>query len=87
MNYSLLNMNYSILEIAKILEAETSGLTEATIDTLLTDSRSLVYPESSLFFAIRTQSNDGHRYIGQLYEKRVRNFVVEGFRREISMNM
>ena len=70
-------MNYSILEIAKILEAETSGLTEATIDTLLTDSRSLVYPESSLFFAIRTQSNDGHRYIGQLYEKRVRNFVVE----------
>lgn len=70
-------MNYSILEIANILGASSQNLTDATIDTLLTDSRSLVYPEKSLFFAIKTKSNDGHNYIGQLYEKRVRNFVVE----------
>ena len=70
-------MNYSILEIANILGASSQNLTDATIDTLLTDSRSLVYPEKSLFFAIKTKSNDGHNYIGQLYEKRVRNFDVE----------
>lgn len=28
-------------------------------------------------FALHTDSNDGHRYVHQLYEKGVRNFVVE----------
>ena len=46
------------------------------IDNLLTDSRSLEAPESTLFFAIPTEGNDGHRYIGDLYRKGVRVFVV-----------
>lgn len=70
-------MKYSILEIAEILGVDTSCLHDATIDTLLTDSRTLTYPDRSLFFAIHTDSNDGHRYVHQLYEKGVRNFVVE----------
>ena len=70
-------MKYSILEIAEILGADASHLHETSIDTLLTDSRTLTYPERSLFFAIHTDSNDGHRYVHQLYEKGVRNFVVE----------
>lgn len=70
-------MNYSILEIAEILGAETGRLSDAAVDTLLTDSRTLTYPERSLFFAIRTDSNDGHRYIHSLLEKGVRNFVVD----------
>ncbi len=44
---------------------------------ILTDSRSLVMPASTLFFAIRTDSGDGHQYIAQLYEAGVRSFVVE----------
>ena len=70
-------MKYSILEIAEILGADTSHLNNASIDTLLTDSRTLTYPDRSLFFALHTDSNDGHRYVHQLYEKGVRNFVVE----------
>lgn len=70
-------MEYSILEIADILEAKIDNLHNASIDTLLTDSRSLTYPEKSLFFAIRTKCNDGHKFINQLYHKGVRNFVVE----------
>ena len=69
-------MEYSILEIADILEAKIDNLHNASIDTLLTDSRSLTYPEKSLFFAIRTKCNDGHKFINQLYHKGVRNFVV-----------
>lgn len=46
------------------------------IDTLLTDSRSLETPESTLFFAIPTDGNDGHRYIRNLYERGVHDFVV-----------
>lgn len=49
---------------------------EADIEILLTDSRSLTFPATSLFFAIPTRENDGHRFVRQLYERGVRNFVV-----------
>jgi alanine racemase len=48
-----------------------------TVHILLTDSRSLSEPAVSLFFALCTEHNDGHRYILDLYEKGVRNFVVQ----------
>ncbi len=70
-------MNYTISQIADILRLPQPMLPLASIDTLLTDSRSLTYPESSLFFALRTRNNDGHRYLQGLYNKGVRNFVVE----------
>ena len=70
-------MKYNILDIAEIIGADSTNLTDCSIDTLLTDSRTLTYPDSSLFFAIRTDSNDGHRYVHQLLEKGVKNFVVE----------
>ena len=44
---------------------------------MLTDSRSLCFPESTLFFAIRTQRGDGHRFVRDLYQRGVRSFVVE----------
>ena len=69
-------MNYSIQEIAQIIGAETASLGEAKIGILLTDSRSLSDPAVSLFFALSTTHNDGHRYIRDLYERGVRNFVV-----------
>lgn len=51
---------------------------ESEIKTLLIDSRNFFKPEETLFFAIRTpHGNDGHNYIGELYEKGVRNFIAE----------
>ncbi len=49
---------------------------DANIFSLLTDSRSLVNPEGTLFFAIPTAGNDGHNYIRNLYKMGVRSFVV-----------
>ena len=43
---------------------------------MLTDSRSLAFPETTLFFALRTPVGDGHKYIPDLYRRGVRNFVV-----------
>lgn len=43
---------------------------------LLTDSRALSNPENTMFFALVTPMDDGHRYIRQLYERGVRKFVV-----------
>ena len=69
-------MTYSISTITTLIGAHRYGTADTHIDWLLTDSRSLVFPEETLFFAIRTQKNDGHRYIPELYRRGVRNFVV-----------
>ncbi len=70
-------MTYSISNIAAILGLQQPGHPDALVDILLTDSRSLVYPERTLFFALRTASGDGHKYIEELYNRGVRNFVVD----------
>lgn len=70
-------MNYSISQIADILKLPQPNMPAMNINTLLTDSRSLTYPEQSLFFALHTRNNDGHKYLQGLYNKGVRNFVVE----------
>lgn len=46
------------------------------IEELLTDSRYLRRADVCLFVALRTNKNDGHRYIAELYEKGVRAFLV-----------
>ena len=70
-------MEYSITKIASLIGADLRVRHDDTITSLLTDSRSLLEPDSTLFFALRTPSGDGHRYISQLYLRGVRNFVVE----------
>ena len=72
-------MKYTIKEIASILRAHTDTLynLDAEIGRLLIDSRALTFPEETLFFALKTKNNDGHNYISQLYERGVRNFVVD----------
>lgn len=69
-------MTYSIETITTLIGAHRVGTADTRIDWLLIDSRSLTFPEESLFFAIRTQKNDGHRYIPELYRRGVRAFVV-----------
>lgn len=49
---------------------------DKTIDRFLIDSRSLTIPDRSIFFAISTDNNDGHRYIADLVNRGVKNFVV-----------
>lgn len=70
-------MTYSIEKITTLLGARRYGTKESNIAFLLTDSRSLSFPEETLFFALRSERNDGHNYIDDLYRRGVRNFVVE----------
>jgi alanine racemase len=70
---------YTISEITRIIKGEL--IQESNADALITeltiDSRRLITPEVSLFFALTSKRNDGHKYIEEIYEKGVRNFVVE----------
>ncbi|MGN1263614.1 MAG: Mur ligase family protein, partial [Prevotella sp.] len=70
-------MKYSIEKVITLIGARRTGDADASIGWLLTDSRSLCFPEETLFFALRTERNDGHHYISDLYRRGVRNFVVE----------
>ena len=56
-------MSYTIESIAECIGARRVGECEATIDWLLTDSRSLSFPEETLFFALTTKRNSGPRFI------------------------
>ncbi|MFM1876371.1 MAG: hypothetical protein RL266_2108 [Bacteroidota bacterium] len=61
----------SVLEAACPLEFQDVFIKELAID-----SRKVVVPAQSLFFAIKGDRHDGHNFIPQLYENGVRAFVV-----------
>ncbi|HEY8898477.1 MAG TPA: bifunctional UDP-N-acetylmuramoyl-tripeptide:D-alanyl-D-alanine ligase/alanine racemase [Niastella sp.] len=70
-------MKYFIDNIAAIIKAKWLVQHDnALIEQLLIDSRKLIFPQSSLFFALKGPRRDGHAFIDQLYKKGVRNFVV-----------
>ncbi len=64
----------NILEYLRPIQ--THLVDERPIRHILTDSRKLTSPSDSLFFAMRTASGDGHKYIPQLYEHGVRAFFI-----------
>lgn len=65
-------------EIATVIKFSSASVhrPDDVIRHLLTDSRTLVEAEGTLFFAIPTKRNSGCRYIDGLYQRGVRNFVV-----------
>ena len=70
-------MNYDIDKITQIINGDLKdGGGRGRIFHLLTDSRKLIYPGETLFFAIASKRRDGHDFISTLYERGVRNFVV-----------
>ena len=72
-------MNYTIDKIASIINGKLIGNNDnnIVIKDLLFDSRLIILPENTLFFALKSQRNDGNKYIEELYSKGVRAFVVE----------
>lgn len=70
-------MTYSIEKVTTLIGAHRYGEHAASIGFLLTDSRSLCFPEETLFFALKSGRNNGHDFIPDLYRRGVRNFVVD----------
>jgi len=72
-------MTYTISELAAVLKIRKVINPEYKISHLLTDSREVFNPEQTLFFALKTANNDGHKFVDELYYLGVRNFVVQDF--------
>jgi Alr-MurF fusion protein len=69
--------SYRLSDISRILKGNLHGRGEAVISHLVYDSRRIQHPESSLFFALQTGHEDGHRFVADAYKKGVRAFVVQ----------
>lgn len=68
---------YSIQRICSIVNGQfLEKSTDFNIKYLLHDSRKVSHGESSLFFALKTSNDNGHRFINDAYTKGVRNFIV-----------
>ena len=67
-----------VAQIREIVKSERQRVfsPEYEVRHLLTDSRRLVEPEGTVFFAIVTNRNSGVNYIPAMYEAGVRSFVV-----------
>lgn len=71
-------MKYLIHDIARIISGTFISRGENQYIThLLTDSRKLIFPSESLFFALQSNRRKGADFIPELYIRGVRNFVVE----------
>lgn len=70
---------YSVQSVCQIINGKLVGgklQGNRTIKDILIDSRQLITAENSLFFALISSRNNGHKYIYELYEKGLRAFVV-----------
>ncbi|MGZ3881049.1 MAG: bifunctional UDP-N-acetylmuramoyl-tripeptide:D-alanyl-D-alanine ligase/alanine racemase [Flavisolibacter sp.] len=70
-------MGYSIHTICQVVQGKfVSQSSDVNIENLVYDSRRILQPVSSLFFAIKTVHNDGHKYLVGAHKKGIRNFIV-----------
>ncbi|MBZ5858472.1 bifunctional UDP-N-acetylmuramoyl-tripeptide:D-alanyl-D-alanine ligase/alanine racemase [Flavihumibacter profundi] len=70
-------MKYTIADIAEIINA--SWLQQGTggiVSHLLIDSRKLLFPGDTIFFALQSSNRNGHQFIPRLYQQGVRHFVI-----------
>lgn len=76
---------YTIRRIAEIVSGELffHAPADEMVNDLIIDSRKLNTAAGSLFFAIKGERHDGHRYINDLFQKGVRNFIVTSFTDEM----
>ena len=73
-------MPYTIQDISEIIgEGAVLSQPSQVIDYLLIDSRRLVFPSATLFFALQSSRRNGESFIEELYEAGVRSFVVSKF--------
>jgi Alr-MurF fusion protein len=70
--------HYTPDQLAAMMQAQIygEGDRQKPVSVLLTDSRRVTFARSAVFFALKTNKNDGHKYIDNLIIKGVGCFVV-----------
>ena len=69
-------ISYTVSDIVSILSPDSVVVNDYAIEHLLLDSRKAFLPSTSIFFALISSRRNGHDFIGELYQKGVRTFVI-----------
>lgn len=77
-------MKYTSKDIANLLDLPAVNADGIIVEQLLTDSRKLVFPAQTLFFALPGPRRDGHEFIESLYDQGVRCFVVNASKMDLT---
>ena len=82
----MFSKRFLISEIAGIIGGEfiPRMISDVPIHDILIDSRRLFKASNTLFFALASKRNDGHKYIGELYYRGLRNFVISDSGKDIT---
>ncbi|HEV8079839.1 MAG TPA: Mur ligase family protein, partial [Chitinophagaceae bacterium] len=79
-------INYTVESIAEITKGKIiQQVPGPQLTHLLLDSRKLLFPRSTIFFAITNPHQKGSAFIKVLYEKDVRYFVIDDKKFDISL--
>jgi alanine racemase len=69
---------YNLTKISQVVGGKLVGKGDTIIKNIITDSRNLFSPIGSLFFAIKGERHDGHKFIEDLHLKKgLNNFIVD----------
>lgn len=69
-------MNYSLKDIAKIVNGEFIG-SDKVVNEICFDSRNTKVSQKTVFVSIKSKNRDGHTYISDLVTSHVEAFIVE----------
>lgn len=71
-------MHYTVSELATILSADTNErlLVSSAMEYAEVDSRAILHPSKTVFFALKGSRQDGHDFIPELIASGVKVFVV-----------
>jgi alanine racemase len=74
----MLHRVYTSDEITKVINATlfSKNKENIAVKDILVDSRRLISPDGTLFFALVTKHNDGHKFVEKLYNRGVKYFVI-----------
>ncbi len=71
-----INNSYTLREISKITGGECIGNIDLPISNVHYDSRRFVQNNGHVFLAFKTNFNDGHQYINEVYKSGIKQFIT-----------
>jgi len=66
-------------EIASAIKAKLIGNSNTIIENIIIDSRTVISDKKTLFIALKSERNNGHNYIKELYNKGIINFIISEY--------
>jgi alanine racemase len=68
--------DWTLEKVASLIDGRIHGRSTLPFTNLSIDSRTLASSQETLFVALTGEQHDGHSYIGELYQRGIRSFLV-----------